>query len=127
MKRYPAVAIAMIGTVLLLNLSAIAQTSTQPPAKGPAPGSAPAKTPGMSQPDPATKATGKGAMAGSEMSSERVRAIQEALKSKGHDPGPIDGILGPQTAAALKGFQKAEKLPESGRGDAQTLAKLGVQ
>jgi carboxyl-terminal processing protease len=78
----------------------------------------------MTQPDPATKAKPKG---DSGMTSERVRAIQEALKSKGHDPGPIDGIFSPQTEAALKSFQKAEKLPESARSDAQTLAKLGVQ
>jgi peptidoglycan hydrolase-like protein with peptidoglycan-binding domain len=62
-----------------------------------------------------------------DMKPERVRAVQEALKSKGHDPGPIDGIFGPKTEAALKSFQKAENLEASGRGDAQTLAKLGVQ
>jgi N-acetylmuramoyl-L-alanine amidase len=56
-----------------------------------------------------------------------IRAIQQALKSKGHDPGPIDGIFGPKTEAALKSFQKTQNLRESGRGDAQTLSKLGVQ
>jgi peptidoglycan hydrolase-like protein with peptidoglycan-binding domain len=56
-----------------------------------------------------------------------VRSIQEALKSKGHDPGPIDGIMGPQTQAALNNFQKAQNLPMTGRGDAQTLDKLGVK
>lgn len=123
MGRWQAIAIATVGAVML-HVSAFAQTSTQPGSGGQAPPSGKGATPGMTQPDPATKAKPKG---DSGMTSERVRAIQEALKSKGHDPGPIDGVFGPQTEAALKSFQKAEKLPESGRSDAQTLAKLGVQ
>jgi peptidoglycan hydrolase-like protein with peptidoglycan-binding domain len=42
------------------------------------------------------------------------------------DPGPIDGIMGPRTAEALKAFQKDQKLTESGRLDDQTREKLGV-
>jgi peptidoglycan hydrolase-like protein with peptidoglycan-binding domain len=42
------------------------------------------------------------------------------------DPGPIDGIMGPKTMAALKAFQKDQKLTESGRLDDQTRDKLGV-
>jgi len=94
-------------------------------------GEAPSKTPSpLTQPDPATRSKTMGTdptMSGSAMKAERVRATQEALKSKGHDPGPIDGIFGPRTEAGLKSFQKAENLEASGRGDAQTLAKLGVQ
>jgi peptidoglycan hydrolase-like protein with peptidoglycan-binding domain len=61
------------------------------------------------------------------MKGERVRSVQDALKSKGYDPGPVDGVLGSRTQAALKDFQKAEQLPVSGRQDPQTLARLGVQ
>lgn len=64
---------------------------------------------------------------GSEMSADKVKKVQEALKEKGHDPGPVDGILGPQTREALKAFQMANGLSATGQIDAQTSAKLGVE
>ena len=60
-------------------------------------------------------------------SSDRVRAVQEALKTKGFDPGPIDGIQGPQTTQAVREFQRAENLEVTGRPDSATLNKLGVE
>lgn len=59
--------------------------------------------------------------------SGRVRAVQEALKTKGFDPGPIDGVQGPQTTQAVKDFQRAENLEVTGRADSATLNKLGVE
>jgi hyperosmotically inducible protein len=59
--------------------------------------------------------------------SDRVRAVQEALKTKGFDPGPIDGIHGPQTTQAVKDYQRAENLEVTGRADSATLNKLGVE
>ena len=59
--------------------------------------------------------------------SGRVRAVQEALKTKGFDPGPIDGVKGPQTTQAVKDFQRAENLEVTGRADSATLNKLGVE
>lgn len=56
----------------------------------------------------------------------RIRRVQEALKSEGHDPGPIDGVMGPKTKEALREYQKQEKLQETGRLDQETLSKLGV-
>jgi len=53
--------------------------------------------------------------------------VQQALKERGHDPGPVDGIDGPSTRAALQAFQKSEGLDPSGRLDRGTLEKLGVQ
>jgi peptidoglycan hydrolase-like protein with peptidoglycan-binding domain len=53
-----------------------------------------------------------------------VRQAQMALKEKGHDPGPIDGIMGPRTSAAVRDFQKAENLKDTGRLDADTKARL---
>jgi peptidoglycan hydrolase-like protein with peptidoglycan-binding domain len=53
-----------------------------------------------------------------------VELAQKALKSAGHDPGPIDGIMGAKTSAALRAFQKAHKLGETGRLDEATFAKL---
>lgn len=63
--------------------------------------------------------SGAGANAG------QIRRIQEQLKAQGHDPGPIDGVMGPQTTQALKSYQKQENLPETGQLDQQTLGKLG--
>ena len=36
--------------------------------------------------------------------SSHVRELQEALQQSGHDPGPIDGIMGPRTKAALRSY-----------------------
>jgi membrane protein involved in colicin uptake len=55
-----------------------------------------------------------------------VSAMQQALKDKGHDPGPIDGIFGPRTRAALRDYQTKEGLTATGRWDDATRAKLGV-
>ena len=38
----------------------------------------------------------------------QVITMQQALKDKGFDPGPIDGTVGPRTSAALSSYQKAE-------------------
>ena len=54
------------------------------------------------------------------------RAVQEALKAKGNDPGPIDGRMGPKTLAALKAFQEANGLKATGQLDKQTAEKLGI-
>lgn len=40
-----------------------------------------------------------------------VYGIQAALKSKGYNPGALDGKMGPNTAAALKAFQSSRGLP----------------
>ena len=56
----------------------------------------------------------------------RVRRAQEALKSEGHDPGPIDGVMGPKTHEALRQYQKQENLKQTGRLDEDTMSKLGV-
>src|SRR5262245_49770646 len=59
--------------------------------------------------------------------SAQVRAVQQALRAKGQDPGPADGVLGPKTRGALKAYQQAEKLPATGEMDPETLARLGVK
>jgi peptidoglycan hydrolase-like protein with peptidoglycan-binding domain len=59
--------------------------------------------------------------------SEQVKAIQQALKDQGHDPGDIDGIMGPKTQAALRDYQQKQGLKATGRLDAETSAKLGVE
>jgi peptidoglycan hydrolase-like protein with peptidoglycan-binding domain len=70
-----------------------------------------------------TMKSSKAGRAGRTGNREQVMAAQEALKQKGFDPGPADGMMGPKTRAALK----SEQLDQTGRLDAETMAKLGVQ
>jgi peptidoglycan hydrolase-like protein with peptidoglycan-binding domain len=58
---------------------------------------------------------------------ERVKAVQQALKDKGHDPGQVDGKLGPRTQAALRDFQQAQGMAATGRIDMPTMRALGVE
>jgi Putative peptidoglycan binding domain len=55
-----------------------------------------------------------------------VRQAQEALKNQGHDPGPIDGVMGPQTRQALRAFQSSNGLKQTGMLDAETKQKLNI-
>lgn len=43
-----------------------------------------------------------------------VREVQSLLHKLGFNPGPVDGIFGPKTAAALRGFQGANGVPTTG-------------
>ena len=43
-----------------------------------------------------------------------VRDLQAALKALGHDPGPIDGLFGPTTEAAVKAFQQEREIAADG-------------
>ena len=43
-----------------------------------------------------------------------VRDLQEALKSLGHDPGPIDGVFGTTTETAVKAFRQAKGITADG-------------
>ena len=54
----------------------------------------------------------------------RVKAMQQALKDKGHDPGSVDGEMGPKTEAAIRDYQQKEGLTATGTADAETMAKL---
>jgi peptidoglycan hydrolase-like protein with peptidoglycan-binding domain len=55
-----------------------------------------------------------------------VRTVPEKLRDKGYDPGPIDGIWGPRTAAAVSEYERKEKITVTSRLDAETLGKLEV-
>lgn len=53
-----------------------------------------------------------------------MRRIQQSLTERGHYTGAVDGAYGPGTAAALKAFQAASKLKETGLPDQITLLRL---
>ncbi len=56
-----------------------------------------------------------------------VKKAQEALKNKGHNPGSMDGVIGPQTRQAISAFQNANGLKATGRLDTETAVKLGIE
>jgi peptidoglycan hydrolase-like protein with peptidoglycan-binding domain len=60
------------------------------------------------------------------ISAEEVKRAQEALKSKGYDPGAVSGRMHAKTQEALREFQKKNKLTPTGVLDKNTADKLGV-
>jgi peptidoglycan hydrolase-like protein with peptidoglycan-binding domain len=103
-----------------------AQKPTDPPVTS-------SKEPGTSSQSGMSRSEGAGTQAGSESrgagkwSKDKVKAIQEALKTKGFDPGPADGVVGPKTGQALRDFQKSQNLQVTGRIDDKTASALGVE
>ncbi len=59
--------------------------------------------------------------------SELITKVQSALKEKGYNPGPVDGIMGPRTSKALRDFQIKNDIPVSGEIDKPTLDRLGIK
>ena len=55
-----------------------------------------------------------------------IEKVQQSLSDKGYYHGRADGLLGPQTRAGIREYQKSESLPVTGRLDAETAGKLGV-
>ncbi|MFK7905568.1 MAG: peptidoglycan-binding protein [Chitinophagales bacterium] len=55
----------------------------------------------------------------------KIVEVQQALRSRGYDPGPIDNVLGPRTKQALVQFQKDNGLPV-GNLNIETMRALGV-
>ena len=55
-----------------------------------------------------------------------IENAQKKLNDAGYNSGPVDGILGPQTRAALRKYQGDQKLAQTGRLDQKTLAALNV-
>ena len=57
-------------------------------------------------------------------SGESVEKLQQALKIKGYFSGTVDGKFGDATEAAVKAYQKAMKLSQTGKADYDTIKKL---
>ena len=55
-----------------------------------------------------------------------ISRLQSALLKAGYDPGPIDGIVGPKTNAAVSAYQKKKSLATGGL-TYETLKSLGVK
>jgi LysM repeat protein len=58
--------------------------------------------------------------------SARIAALQIALDARGFHPGPVDGVRGPLTRAALVAFQRKHGLRPDGRLGRRTRRALGA-
>ena len=61
------------------------------------------------------------------VSKEKVRQVQTALKSRGFDPGRIDGVMGAKTMMAIRNFQSSQAITASGMIDEPTLGALQIK
>jgi len=57
---------------------------------------------------------------------QTIRHMQRALKNKGHNPGRVDGVMGPQTRSALQAYEQSQNITGASELDSRTLASLGV-
>lgn len=53
-----------------------------------------------------------------------VRRLQRLLFAAAVDPGGVDGIYGPNTAAAVRAFEQGQGLPQTGNAAGQTRVSL---
>ena len=60
------------------------------------------------------------------LSRQQILDLQQALASRGYDPGPIDGILGSGTRSAIREFQKANDLVADGYPGTPVLDAVGI-
>jgi His-Xaa-Ser repeat protein HxsA len=56
-----------------------------------------------------------------------VSAVQSELAKLGYYNGPIDGVLGDETEAALARYQQDQDISVTGTVDAATLQSLGIR
>ena len=87
-----------------------------------------AGAPAPPEPGPARAAAAVLRLAQAEAAPARdlVRAVQEGLAALGYDPGPIDGVAGPKTRAAIGDFQTAAGLAPDGAASPALLARLNA-
>ena len=55
-----------------------------------------------------------------------VQQAQSQLSAEGHDPGVLDGFMGPNTRLAISSYQSSKGLPETGELDSATLESLSI-
>jgi hypothetical protein len=56
-----------------------------------------------------------------------VASVQADLRALGYDPGPVDGILGARTVAAIRDYQRDMGLPVDGRPSATLIDSLRAE
>ena len=114
------VALAAIGlthhTTTTHTATPAASTSTSAPATAPSANPAQPTTPAQANPaQPTTPAV---------VPSASVKKLQQELGQLNYYEGPVDGIMGPQTTAAIKDLQRQANLPQTGTMNSATQAAL---
>jgi peptidoglycan hydrolase-like protein with peptidoglycan-binding domain len=56
--------------------------------------------------------------------SASVKKLQQELGQLNYYEGPVDGVMGPQTTAAIKDLQRQANLPQTGTMNAATQTAL---
>lgn len=93
-----------------------APASTSAPAAPASPAAATAPTANPAQPTtPASPAV---------VPSASVQKLQRELGQLNYYEGPVDGVMGPQTSAAIKDLQRQAGLPQTGAMNAATQSAL---
>jgi len=53
-----------------------------------------------------------------------IRVIQRQLAARGYDPGPVDGIAGAKTRAAIMAFENDQSIRQTGEASESLLLRL---
>lgn len=67
------------------------------------------------------------AVEGFYVDSATVREVQQTLNQRGFSRLGVDGMMGPRTQAAVREFQRSQRLEPTGQLNRQTLIALGLQ
>ncbi len=59
--------------------------------------------------------------------SSAVNRVQSGLSRLGYDPGPVDGVMGSKTDAAIRNYQRDQKLLVDGRPTAELAQHIEEQ
>jgi peptidoglycan hydrolase-like protein with peptidoglycan-binding domain len=117
------IAIVAVGAVAVAAIIALAVTLTGSHSTTTTPGgtSSPAAT---SPANPATPSHPSGGGTTPAKPSAAVEKLQQELGQLNYYEGPVDGVMGPQTIAAIKDLQRQANLPQTGTMNAATTAAL---
>ena len=64
---------------------------------------------------------------GHSLDTDSIRLIQRALYSLGYNPGPIDGVFGSRTRSAIRAYQQAHQLTQTGQPTTALMDHLQEQ
>ncbi|MEP7029239.1 MAG: peptidoglycan-binding domain-containing protein [Candidatus Eisenbacteria bacterium] len=109
----------------LTMVPAFAQNSKPAAAPAATPTATPAAAPAKMKATPkATKAAKPAVARHAAWTKDQIKAAQEGLAKGGYYKGEATGIMNKPTQAALRAWQKANKMPANGRLSDEILSKL---
>lgn len=83
----------------------------------------PAWKKGQTQSAPVATASNQAASSPSNLN-QGVISLQSQLAARGYDPGPIDGLMGERTRAAIRAYQRDRQMPVDGQVSQTLVASL---